>query len=121
MKYTKKYIYKQKKKQTRKRKYKQKKKRSHKQKSLKKQKRTRRKRGGVSLWPFSEKNTDEKIDDTIPGSERWNEYRDTSQKLNDIPSNNGPVVIISSHQSRLLCELRGLKFLKNNENNNIKE
>ncbi len=122
MKYTKKHMYKQKKKQTRKRKYKQKNKRSHKQKSLKKQKRSRRKRGGMSLWPFSEKNTDEntdeKIDDTIPGSERWNEYRDTSQKLNDIPSNNGPVVIISSHQSRLLCELRGLKFLKNNENNN---
>ncbi len=114
MKYTKKYMYKQKKKLTRKRKYKQKKKRSHKQKNLKKKKRTRRKRAG--MWPFSEKNTD----DTIPGSERWKKYLDTSSILNGIDSNNVRVVVLSSHQSRLLCELRGLGFLNKNNNKEIR-
>jgi bisphosphoglycerate-dependent phosphoglycerate mutase len=72
------------------------------------------------MWPFSEKNTDEKTDDTIPGSERWNTYLDTSQKLNGITPNNGPVVVLSSHQSRLLCELRGLDFLNKYNNKEIR-
>ena len=78
----------------------------------------------MSLWPFSENNTDEttdeKIDDTILGSERWDNYPDTSPILNGITPNNGPVVVLSSHQSRLLCELRGLEFLNENNNKEIR-
>ena len=118
MKYTKKYIYKQKKKQTRKRKYKQKHTRTHKRKGLKKQKRTRRKRGGI--WPFSNKNTDDNNDNITTGTTRWAKYPDTSENLKGITPNNGPVVVLSSHQSRLLCELRGLGFLNKYNNKEIR-
>ena len=130
MKYTKKHMYKQKKKQTRKRKYKQTHRRTHKRKGLKKRKRTRRKRGG-DLFNKSPK---KKVDDygtldpnggkPIPSAGRAAplpvqlpvqlEAKRRYPRVEDLENHESPtldlseptrIVIMASHQARIQCEL----------------